>query len=116
MLQAARSFLKGLQHLEFLSEELCDAEVVAPEALPEDVATIHSTVCITELPREHQDVYMLVLPPEAKYNQHHISVLSPLGAALLGARKGEVVETKGPTGEQRFRVDVVRQKAKPKTG
>jgi regulator of nucleoside diphosphate kinase len=49
-------------------------------------------------------MYSLVFPAEANSNEGHISVLAPIGTALLGNRSGNVVESKVPSGLRRLKV------------
>lgn len=78
--------------VEQLDEKLVNATVVAPETLRPDVVTMNSRVLLScpawETPRE----YRLVYPSERGAQPGELSVLSALGAKLLGARVGEHFE------------------------
>ena len=60
---------------------------------------------IVEPARERPEVYTLVYPGEANLRAGRLSVLSPMGTALLGARKGDVLTVLGATGPRRIKVE-----------
>jgi regulator of nucleoside diphosphate kinase len=108
LLESARRFMRPEPaHLNELQEALDAAEAIAPEKIPGDVVTVYSTVCITDLDTRDQKVFTLVFPREANYSENRISVLAPLGAALLGYRPGDIVKTQVPGGERRLKVEEV---------
>jgi len=83
-----------------LHNELKTANVVEPQHVPPDVVTINSRIVIEDLDDGEEDTWLLSLPGEANISDQRLSVLSPLGAAVLGARVGEVIawrsrDTKG---------------------
>src|ERR1044072_5036396 len=77
------------EYLDQLEEELAQAEVVNPEDIPQDVITMRSKVRLKDLKSGQTVMYSLVFPSEANSNEGHISVLAPVGQALLGYRMGE---------------------------
>jgi regulator of nucleoside diphosphate kinase len=91
--QAAQSALE-------LSTKLFEAQVVAPEVLPYGTVRLHSTVTYEELPTRTRRRVTLVNPREADAGAGRISVLSPVGRALLGHALGRVVDLVLPTGRQ----------------
>lgn len=90
-----------------LAAELERAEVVPQEALPSDVVAMHSTVRLVDLDTDAEHVYTVVYPHEADVDRGRISVLAPIGTALLGYRSGDVVEWEVPGGRRRLRIDAV---------
>jgi regulator of nucleoside diphosphate kinase len=52
-------------------------------------------------------VYTIVFPPEADTAQQRISVLAPIGTALIGYRVGDVIEWSTPGGGRRLRIETV---------
>ena len=81
-----------------LTDELGRAEIVAPEAIRPDVVTMHSEV-------EYQDDVTgqirritLVYPDEEDLDADQVSVLTYIGAALIGLREGQSIEWQGPIG------------------
>jgi len=95
------------KHLEFLDEVLHDAEVVTPERIPRDVVTMNSIVRVRNLDSGSETVYHLVFPGEADVRKNRISVLAPVGRALMGCRVGEVVNPRIPTGTVRLAIEEI---------
>jgi regulator of nucleoside diphosphate kinase len=96
IVRSAKHFLKGRPYVELIDQALSDAGVVLPGTMPQDVVTVNSTVVVTDLDLQQQTVYTVVFPQDAKNSDHLISLITPLGAALLGSSVGEIVEV--PTG------------------
>lgn len=93
-----------------LLEELARAQVVEPHEIPRSVVTMNSTVRFTVGPGNEEFCRTLVYPREVR-DSTTISVLSPVGSALLGLSVGDSISWPGPTGESLtvHIVDVVRQ-------
>jgi regulator of nucleoside diphosphate kinase len=93
-----------------LQEELQRAEVVEPHEIPRSVVTMGSTVRFTIGPGNEEFCRQLSYPGEGM-DPSRISVLSPVGSALLGLSVGSSIEWPGPTGESLVIriVDVIRQ-------
>jgi regulator of nucleoside diphosphate kinase len=92
------------EYLDQLEEDLGRAELVNPEEIPSDVITMRSKVSLKDLKSGQTVMYSLVFPSEANSNEGHISVLAPIGTALLGNRSGDVVESRVPSGLRRLKV------------
>lgn len=71
------------------------------------VVTMNSTVKVTDLDTGTTHVYTIVFPPDADYEKGRISILSPLGTALLGYRVGETVTWEMPGGIRKLRIDAL---------
>ena len=95
------------EYLDQLEEELGRAELVSPKEIPADVITMRSKVSLKDLKSGKTVMYSLVFPSEANSNEGHISVLAPIGTALLGNRSGDVVESRVPAGVRRLKVKEV---------
>ena len=93
------------QYLSRLEEELERAETVTPEEVPADVITMRSKVRLRDLDTGEQMVYTLVFPSEANFDEGKISVLAPVGTALLGYRVGDAIEWEVPSGRRRLKVE-----------
>ena len=87
--------LRWSMFLDELRREIDRARVVEPTRVPRDVVTMNSTVRLSDLARERDEVYTLVYPEEADLRTGRLSVLSSLGTALLGARAGDLISLKG---------------------
>jgi regulator of nucleoside diphosphate kinase len=95
------------EHLDRLEEELDRAEIVTPQRIPHDVITMRSRVRLRDVVSGQEMVYSLVFPNEADLNQGRISVLAPIGTAMLGYQVGEIIEWDVPAGLKRFKVEEV---------
>jgi regulator of nucleoside diphosphate kinase len=96
------------QSLDMLEGELARATIVDPEDLPRDVIAMNSMVWFRDLDTEEIDRYQLVFPP-ALVGLDQISVLAPIGTALLGYRLHDVVEWEVPKGRRRLEITKVEQ-------
>ncbi len=90
-----------------LAAELDRARVVAPEEIPQDIITMNSTAQLRELLTDDVMTYALVFPDRADYEAGRISVLAPIGTAMLGQREGDEFEWEVPAGPVRLRVEKV---------
>jgi len=91
-----------------LSQELERAQVLPPEEIPAGIVTMHSRVdCEDEL-HDEQHSLTLVYPHEADFDKGRVSVLAPVGSALLGLSVGQTIDWTAPGGRQlRLRVIAV---------
>ena len=96
-----------LEYLDRLEEELDRADVVDPKDVPSDVITMRSKVRLKDLSTGEEMVYSLVFPTEANLDEGKISVLAPIGTAMLGYSRGDVIEWEVPSGVRRLRVEQV---------
>jgi len=81
-----------------LNEELDRANMCTPEAMPHDVVTMNSTVKFRELKSGEIRVRTLVYPAQMTDSATQLSVLAPVGAALLGLRVGDSIHWTLPGG------------------
>ena len=100
--------LRDQDHLRELRAEIERAIVVDPDVMPSDVITMGSRVWVRDLGTGARSEYMLVFPAEANVAARRLSVLAPLGTALLGYRQGDEVVWEMPGGVRRLRVERVR--------
>ena len=90
-----------------LEAELLRARVVPREKIPPDVVTMNSRVVFENESGERREV-TLVYPGSADIGAGKISVLVPIGTALLGLRVGQSIDWEGPGGaKQRYRIAAV---------
>lgn len=87
---------KDKPHVLDLDVELKRAEIVDKSELPHDVITMNSRVLL--LLDDAEEIVSLVYPHEADMSQNNISVLSPIGTAIIGYREGDTVEWAVPSG------------------
>jgi regulator of nucleoside diphosphate kinase len=85
-----------------LNAGVTTATVVEPTDMPPSVVTMNSIVKLIDIETGEIATYALVYPADANVDRLRISVLAPLGAALLGRSEGEVIEYEVPGGTKRF--------------
>ena len=91
-----------------LAHELKRAVIVTKDAFPKHCIKLNSRVSILDLDTQKVLEFTIVMPEHADIKQNKISVITPMGAALIGFRKSEEVRWKVPAGLKRFRIlDVV---------
>lgn len=95
------------KYLEDLREELRRGKVVASKDIPEDVITMNSKVRLRDLESGEEMIYSLVFPASADVSQSKISILAPIGTALIGYRVGDTIEWKVPAGLIRLKVEEI---------
>jgi len=94
---------------EHLSEKLYAARIAVDAGLPGEVVRLGSAATYTELASSVQRTVTVVLPSLADASAGLISVLSPIGSALFGHRRGATVEVELPAAVLAVRLDAVAQ-------
>jgi regulator of nucleoside diphosphate kinase len=92
------------EHLKGLETELNRSICVAADKVPPDVITMHSKAHLTDLTTGEELIYTLVFPNEADIRQDKISVLAPIGTAMLGYQVGDSFEWPVPDGMRRLQI------------
>lgn len=91
-------------NLRQLEEELDRAEIVdCRQTIPPDVITMNSEVRLMDMDSGDIKVYKLVFPIQMR-TDHTLSVLAPIGTAILGYRSGDIIEWRVPRGVRRLKV------------
>ena len=90
-----------------LTLELRSAVQVLKKELPEDVVTVDRLVRVKELATGEEFSYKLVAPAKAKRKNNTLSILSPIGVAMLGYIQGAEVRWEMPDGLKDFRIEEV---------
>ena len=93
---------RDAQHLDSLKAELERAILVDAKSVPHDVVTMNSRVRVRDLDTQAELVYQIVFPRDANLQENRISVLAPIGTALLGYQTGSTIEWEVPSGRRRF--------------
>ena len=110
-------FVRGASHLLYRDQQqvnlldnlLQKAEVRPLRSTPKSVVRMSSRVQVRDTRTWKEDVYTVVFPEEANASLGLISVLAPIGIALLGQRNGAVVDVAVPGGIRRLRIVQVMQ-------
>jgi regulator of nucleoside diphosphate kinase len=106
------SYLKGnssrnlfdRHNAEELNAELRKAKLVTKDNFPADVVRLNSKVKIKDETEKKVLEVMLVTPEKADIKQNMVSIMSPVGTALIGYRKGQKVNWKVPSGLKTFTI------------
>lgn len=98
---------KTRDDLRKLETELANARVVAPKEVPADVITMNSKARLRDLETDEDLVYTLVFPDQANIEQGRISVVAPIGTAMLGYRVGDEFQWEVPGGTVRMKVEEI---------
>ncbi|MDR2981607.1 MAG: GreA/GreB family elongation factor [Puniceicoccales bacterium] len=85
-------------------EELGQAKVLNESEFPKDVVALNTRVELVDLDDNQKEEYVIVMPMKADPDRQRISVLAPVGIALLGYRVGESVEWPTPGGVRNLKV------------
>ena len=101
----AQGQLPGVQALR---DELARAEILAPEQMPADVVTMNSTVRVADVDSGDVHELTLVYPRDAGGGGDKVSVLAPVGSAILGLRIGQTMQWPMPGGKLRtLRIEAI---------
>jgi regulator of nucleoside diphosphate kinase len=84
------------EHRGGLCPVLASAQIVRDDEVPRDVITLNSTVRAKDVEAGTDHIHALVMPVHASDEGGLVSVLSPLGVALLGRREGDEIEYRVP--------------------
>ncbi|MGV3585385.1 MAG: nucleoside diphosphate kinase regulator [Adhaeribacter sp.] len=100
--QSSSNYTKEINNL---TKELSRAQLVEPTQIPVDVVTMHSVVKLKYL-QSNQEIKMeIVYPEEADIKKNKISIFAPIATALLGYRKGDVIDWVVPSGKVKIQID-----------
>lgn len=95
-------------HLELkigkLETILSRVKIISPDEMPENEVYILSVVKVLDMAIKEEITFSLVSPEEADFEMDKISVTSPIGKALLGKKKNEIVEVQVPDGLIKYKV------------
>lgn len=95
------------EHTDRLAVELDRAHVVPSSEIPIDVVRMGSHVAVRDLDTGANIVFTVVFPSEADVDRGKLSVLAPLGTAVLGYREGDLIEWQVPGRTRRLHIERV---------
>jgi len=95
---------KDAAYLERLEEELDRAKVVDPRDIPDDVVTMNSSILVKDLDTNEEKTFVLVFPGKVNMTENAISILAPVGTALIGYKEGDVIDWEVPAGTKRIQI------------
>ena len=105
--EARRMQAKTISHIRFLQNILEHSRVIDPDALPKDKVCLLSTVEFTNLSTNTRMKFEIVAPHEMDLEAGKISLKSPIGAALMGKKVGEIAEAQTPSGTLRLKIESI---------
>ena len=114
-MQRLRKLLEGTQrwnqkdreYLGHLEEELDRAVLVPSKKVPASVVTMNTHMRVKDLDSGKEMSIQLVFPSEADFERGRISILAPIGTALIGYNAGDTVEWRVPAGIRRLRIEEI---------
>jgi len=105
--EARRIQAKTISRIRFLQKVLEHSRVITPDVLPKDRVSLLSRVEFTNLATEARMRFQIVSPHEMDLEAGKISLKSPIGAALMGKKVGEIAEARVPSGTLRLRIESI---------
>ena len=105
--EARRIQGKTISRIRFLQKILEHSRVIDPDVLPRDQVCLLSRVEFTNLATNARMTFQIVSPHEMDLEAGRISLKSPIGAALMGKKVGEIAEAQVPSGILRLRIDSI---------
>ena len=105
--EARRIQGKTISRIRFLQKVLEHSRVIDPDVLPKDRVCLLSRVVFTNLATNTRMEFEIVSPHEMDLEAGKISLNSPIGAALMGKKVGEIAEAQVPSGTLRLRIESI---------
>ena len=105
--ELARDQGQRLNPLEKLKQELARAVILDAPDIPPDVVTLHSRVTLRDLESGELEEWTLTYPEHANLELGQLSVLAPVGTAILGFGEGDEIEWETPGGMRRLKLEKV---------
>ena len=105
--EARRNQAKTISRIKFLQKVLENSRVIEPDALPKDRISLLCHVEFTNLATNTRMKFEIVSPHEMDLDAGKISLKSPIGAALMGKKVGEIAEAQVPSGTLRLRIESI---------
>ena len=103
--EARRMQAKTISRIRFLQKVLDNSRVIDTGVLPKDRVSLLSQVEFTNLTTNTRMKFQIVSPHEMDLEAGKISLKSPIGAALMGKKVGEIAEAQVPSGTLRLRIE-----------
>ena len=105
--EARRKQAKTISRIRFLQKIIENSRVIDPDALPKDRVCLLSHVEFTNLATGVRMKFEIVSPHEMNLEAGKISLKSPIGAALMGKKVGDIAEAHVPSGILRLRIESI---------
>lgn len=105
--EARRKQAKTISRIRFLQKILEHSRVIDPKALPKDRVCLLSIVEFTNISTNTRMRFKIVSPHEMNLEAGKISLKSPIGAALMDKKVGEIAEAQTPSGTLRLKIESI---------
>ena len=105
--EARRIQAKTISRIRFLQKILEHSRIIDPNVLPKDRVSLLSRVEFINLSTNTRMKFEIVSPHEMDLEAGKISLKSPIGAALMGKKVGEIAEAQVPSGTLRLRIESI---------
>jgi len=99
-----QSAIQQTKEIRYLADELKKAKVVKEDKIGADIVRLNSTVQIEDTANNNVMDFQIVLPSQANLKEKKISILAPIGIALIGFKKNQVVEWNMPAGKKTMKI------------
>jgi regulator of nucleoside diphosphate kinase len=99
--------IESSKHLQQLEDELKRGKIVSPKKISADVITMNSTIRLKDMDSGEMFDYRLVYPQDADPENGQISILAPIGTALIGFRVGDDIYWQVPAGQRHLYIEQV---------
>ena len=107
LLNGIRHFPQERAHLELLVEEMERAVIVPSERVSGNIVTLNTRMRVKDLDSAEETSIQLVFPNDEDFEHGKISILTPIGAALIGYSEGDIAEWRVPAGIRRLRIEEI---------
>jgi regulator of nucleoside diphosphate kinase len=95
------------ENMERLLYDLERATIVDSKDVPANIVTMNSKVYLRDVDSEQETIFTLVFPQDADMAENKVSVLAPVGSAVLGYKAGDIIEWKVPARIKRLKIESV---------
>ena len=99
-----QSAVQQTKEVRYLAIELKKAKIVKDNKIGADIVQLYSNVEVEDLANHHIMDFQIVLPSQANLKEKKISILAPIGIALLGFKKDQEVEWQMPAGKKTLKI------------
>lgn len=108
LVQVATKFdSEDKKYLKDLKKELDRACIVDSKSVPGDVVTMNSKFRIKDLDSGEEGIFTLVFPEKSDIDRNQISVLAPVGTAVIGYKVGDIIQWEVPAGLRKLKLEEV---------
>ena len=97
-----------VKEIRLLTEELKKMKVIESELIPKDLIGINSEVSIHDVTSGKKMKFKITLPSFANLKEKKVSIFAPISIALIGFKKGDLIEWNMPGGLKKLRITNVK--------